>query len=33
LRLRLPALATDGVFVDDNRFDIFLARRPSSQQR
>ena len=31
LRQRLPALATDGTFVDDNQFDILLARRTSSQ--
>jgi ubiquinone/menaquinone biosynthesis C-methylase UbiE len=28
LRERLPGWATDGVFVDDNEFDILLARRP-----
>jgi hypothetical protein len=28
LRERLPAFATDGVFVDENQFGILLARRP-----
>jgi SAM-dependent methyltransferase len=28
LRERLPAYATDGVFVDENAFDLLLARRP-----
>ncbi len=28
VRRRLPQFATGGVFVDDNEFDILLARRP-----
>ncbi len=28
LRDRLPASATDGVFIDDNEFGILLGRRP-----
>lgn len=30
VRLWLPQFATNGVYVDENEFDILLARRPRS---